>query len=90
VNRRGGPACAVVLDRGDRRFLAHVLAGQRCTVRDAGDLMGVSSISTALHRLQRLRRLGLVTWDEGRHGTLRAAVRVVPLRSVSSRSGTPT
>lgn len=46
----------------------------RCTVREAMDAAGYSSVGSGHHMLLQLRDLGLVTWEDGHAGTLRPAV----------------
>lgn len=48
----------------------------RVTVREVQARAGHRSPATVKTHLDSLRRAGLVTWDEGKQGTLRAAVRV--------------
>ena len=59
------------------RVLLHVVASPRSTVRSAADAAGIG-VTQAHRHLTILRDEGLVEWDEGRHGTLRANVRPVP------------
>lgn len=63
--------------------LAAVVLLEWPTVRAVGELAGLSSTSTVHHWLRRLRDAGLVTWEPGKSGTLRATV--TPL-TLSGRS----
>jgi hypothetical protein len=49
----------------------------RATVRSVGEEAGHASTGTTHEQLHHLRNLDLLTWDEGRAGTLRPLVRVV-------------
>ena len=48
----------------------------RATVRDVAECAGMSTAAVHSH-LVTLRRLGLVTWDRARAGTLRPVVQIV-------------
>ena len=56
-------------------------------VAGAGERWTVRRVAHAIHRsptqtwgwLRMLRAEGLITWDDGRHGSLRAACRPVPI-----------
>ena len=61
--------------------LAAVLRQRRPTTRSVADECGLS-VSYVHHRLIELRDLGLVTWEPGLAGTLRASCYVVPLGAV--------
>lgn len=64
------------------RVLLAVVAGVQ-THRDLAAVSGVASTSTVTHHLEALRRLGLVSWERHRDGTLRALVGMEPVPSVS-------
>ena len=64
-----------VADRGTRVLLA-VVQQQRPTVRAVAAAVGLS-VNTTHDHLVRLRRLGLVAWEDGKTGTLRPLVEVV-------------
>lgn len=59
------------------RVLLHVVSSTRPTVRSAADAAGIG-VTQAHRHLTLLRDEGLVEWDEGKRGTLRATVRPVP------------
>lgn len=66
--------------RGTRVLLALLRVsarGERATVRAVAAEARLASFGKAHRELVRLRELGLVTWDEGRTGTLRPTVAVV-------------
>lgn len=48
----------------------------RVTVRELSARIGFTSTSTIHAHLRRLKDLGLVTWDDGTHGTLRPNVQL--------------
>jgi DNA-binding transcriptional ArsR family regulator len=64
------------------RVLLAVVAGVQ-TRRDLAVVSGVSSTSTVTHHLEVLRRLGLVSWERDRDGTLRSLVALRPLDELS-------
>ena len=41
------------------------------TIRDVQEHMGLSNVSVALYRLNRLRRRGLIDWEENKARTMR-------------------
>ena len=69
------------------RVLLAVLDESRPTCRSVGSRAGSSSSSSSsstVHaHLVTLRRLGLVRWDTGKRGTLRAGCRAVPFGAVA-------
>lgn len=60
----------------------------RATVRSVGDRAGLSSTSTVKAHLDRLRRDGWVTWEDGKTGTLRPLVRAVPFGATTEEGAT--
>lgn len=60
------------------RVLLAVLTQDRPTVRAVGRAIGLSPMAT-LHHLRKLRDAGLVDWDAGKTGTLRASVAIVAM-----------
>ena len=64
-----------VLGDTSARVLGAVLAGAR-SVREVQARVGHST-STVHRHLQLLERAGLVSWEPGRHGTLRPTMRAV-------------
>ena len=54
-----------------------VMAGYRSNVRDVSRSSN-RAVSTTYVHLCNLRNAGLVTWEDGRQGTLRPLVRAVP------------
>lgn len=65
------------------RVLLAVVAGVQ-TRRDLAVVSGVSSTSTVTHHLEVLRRIGLVSWERDRDGTLRSLVGLRPLDELSA------
>lgn len=65
-----------VLGDGATRVLIATAVLRRPTVRAVAETVGINLSTTHWH-LRRLRRQGLVTWEDGRTGTLRATVKVV-------------
>lgn len=57
------------------RVLLAVLAGHRSGGRIA-EATGINRMSV-WKALYRMREYGLITWDEGHHGTIRAMVKMV-------------
>ena len=76
---RGVPAGAVLLTEPQRAILARLAEGGHVTVRDCAAACD-RVVSTTWVHLRNLRKLGLVTWEDGHAGTLRLAVRRVPVR----------
>lgn len=60
------------------RVLLHVVTSNHPTVRSCATAAGTVP-SNAYRHLHLLRDDGLVDWEDGQRGTLRACVRVVPL-----------
>lgn len=62
------------------RVLVEVLrmteAGERISVRKLCKRLGWRSANAVYYRLVRLRQAGLLTWEDGRDGTLRPKCRV--------------
>lgn len=63
------------LSRPELRLLAAVLEGRCATWRQLADRLGYRSHSLIGLRMHKLRRCGLVHFEPGRHGTLRATCR---------------
>ena len=61
------------------RVLLAVLTQDHPTVRSVGEEVGLASPNSTHHHLLDLRDAGLVTWDEGKTGTLRPLVAIVAL-----------
>lgn len=72
----GGWLPSRAVDGRSTVIVLHVLAG-RATVRSCAAAAGLS-VNATHKRLRRLRAAGLVRWDDGRDGTLRPGVFVVP------------
>lgn len=72
------PFEADYITRRERQALVAVCAGAR-SVREVQKACRVESSSTAYVALQRLRHLGLVAWENGKDGTLRPLVMIVPV-----------
>lgn len=58
--------------------LIAVMSSPRPTLPEVAEHTGLVK-STVQHHLEALRRDGLVMWEDGRKGTLRATCQVVPL-----------
>lgn len=78
--RRAIPRDAVKLNGPQRAILARLTEGGHVTVRDCAAACD-RVVSTTWVHLLRLRKLGLVTWEDNRSGTLRLAVHRVAVRS---------
>lgn len=61
------------------RVLLAVICQRRPTVRSVGAAVGLRSVNTVHRYLYRLRSAGLVTWEPGRKGTLRATCQLLPI-----------
>lgn len=61
------------------RVLLAVLADEHPTIRRVCSAAGLRSTSTVLAHLRALRRAGLVSWANGKDGTLRATCTPVRL-----------
>ena len=61
----------------------HAATG-RATLREVAAVAGYDSAMTVQYALRDLRDRGLVTWERGRHGTLRPLVREVPVDNRTS------
>jgi predicted ArsR family transcriptional regulator len=76
------PIDAVPLGQTRRAVLVAVTQQRRPTVRSVADYAGVN-IQTAYTHLERLRDLGLVSWEPNHSGTLRSLVELVPVCDAS-------
>jgi DNA-binding IclR family transcriptional regulator len=66
--------------RGSAARALLALVGGAQTVRQVADTAGMS-YATAWRYLVVLRRLGLVSWESGKDGTLRPMVTIEPIQS---------
>jgi DNA-binding IclR family transcriptional regulator len=68
--------------QGTAARVALAVTGGARTIREVAEVAGV--VPSTVHRtLIVLRRWGLVAWESDKAGTLRPAVRVVPIKAVS-------
>lgn len=79
ATQNGGlvPRSAVALHSQSLVFLAVLAEGRGVPTARIARRANLS-VSTTHHHLKALKRAGLVDYDEGRHGTIRPAVRAVP------------
>jgi DNA-binding IclR family transcriptional regulator len=68
--------------RGSAARALLALVGGAQTVRQVADTAGMS-YATAWRYLVVLRRIGLVSWESGKDGTLRPMVQVIPIKAVA-------
>jgi SOS-response transcriptional repressor LexA len=74
----GGKVPNDAIGNGATRVLLAVMADEHPTIRRVCAATGLASTSTVLAHLRALRRAGLVSWADGKDGTLRATCYVVP------------
>ena len=63
-----------MLTKRQAELLVRIVASRSPTVRWLGEALGISSKNAVHDKLKALRRMGCLTWEPTRHGTLRALV----------------